>query len=145
MASTKRRIVECSQCRRVMKVVTDVETQSDNDHLYVMSASGGMLPGLVKIGRSKNPLQRALDLQDAQPYHILIHTLYWGAGHREKDVHRALAHFQVTDAPGTEWFELSVGSACSAISRILFSDVGRAQKRRAEDPSRAAVADEPDD
>ncbi len=114
-----------------MKVVTDVETQSDDDHLYVMSASGGMLPGLVQIGRSKNPLQRALDLQDAQPYHILIHTLYWGAGHREKDVHRALARFQVTDVPGTEWFELSVGSACSAISKILFSGVGRAQKRRA--------------
>ena len=63
-----------------MKVVTDVETQSETDHLYVMSASGGMLPGLVKVRRSKNPLQRALDLQDAQPYHILIHTLSWDPG-----------------------------------------------------------------
>ena len=146
MASTKRRIVECSACRRVMKVVTDVETQSETDHLYVMSASGGLLPGLVKVGRSKNPLQRAIDLQDAQPYHMLIHALYWGAGHREKDVHRALAPFQVADAPGTEWFELSVGSACSAISRILFSDVGRThQKRRVDDPSKVAAAEEPDD
>ena len=129
-----------------MKVVTDVETQSESDHLYVMSASGGLLPGLVKVGRSKNPLQRAIDLQDAQPYRILIRTLYWGAGHREKDVHRALAPFQVADAPGTEWFELSVGSACSAISRILFSDVARThQKRRVDDPSKVAAAEEPDD
>ncbi len=129
-----------------MKVVIDVETQSDDDHLYVMSASGGMLPGLVKIGRSKNPLQRALDLQDAQPYHILIHTLYWGAGHREKDVRRALAHFQVTDAPGTEWFELSVSGACSAISKILFAEPSRAaQKRRPADAPKIAPADEPDD
>ena len=64
MASAKKRIVECSACRRIMKVCTDVETTSDADHLYVMSASNALLPGLVKIGRSKNPLQRAIDLQE---------------------------------------------------------------------------------
>ena len=129
-----------------MKVVTDAETQSESDHLYVMSASGGLLPGLVKVGRSKNPLQRAIDLQDAQPYHILIHTLYWGAGHREKDVHRALAPFQVADAPGTEWFELSVSSACSGIAKILFAEPPRAaQKRRPEDAPKIACVDEPND
>ena len=70
MASAKKRIVECSAGRRIMKVCTDVETASDADHLYVMSASNSLLPGLVKIGRSKNPLQRAIDLQESQPYHI---------------------------------------------------------------------------
>ena len=135
MASAKKRIVSCSQCNRIMKCVTDVETQSDADHLYVMSASGNMLPGIVKIGRSKSPLQRAIELQEAQPFHIVIHALFWGMGHREKDVHRALAHFQVQDAPGQEWFELPVANACQAISRILFVDPARAgaSKRRAED------------
>ena len=86
MASAKKKIVECSACRRIMKVCTDVETTSDADHLYVMSASNSLLPGLVKIGRSKNPLQRAIDLQESKPYHIKIHALFWGFGWRETDV-----------------------------------------------------------
>ena len=100
MANAKKRIVECPTCSRIMKVCTDVETSSDADHLYVMSASDSLLPGLVKIGRSKNPLQRAIDLQESQPYHLRIHALFWGAGSREREVHRQLANFRVEDAPG---------------------------------------------
>ena len=91
MANAKKKIVECSACRRIMKLCTDVEATSDADHLYVMSPSNSLLPGLVKIGRSKNPLQRAIDLQESQPYHIKIHCLFWGLGWREKEVHKNLA------------------------------------------------------
>ena len=132
MASAKKRIVECPSCRRIMKVCTDMETTSDTDHLYVMSASNSLLPGLVKIGRSKNPLQRALDLQESQPYHIVIHAVFWGAGSRERDVHKQLANFQHREAPGTEWFELPVQHACQSISRILFADMPK-PRRIAED------------
>ena len=48
-SAAKRRIVECPGCRRIMKAVTDVEV-ADSDHLYVMTASGGMLTDLVKVG-----------------------------------------------------------------------------------------------
>ena len=117
-----------------MKVATDMETTSDNDHLYVMSASNSLLPGLIKIGRSKNPLQRALDLQESQPYHIIIHAVFWGAGWREKDVHKQLANFQHREAPGTEWFELHVQHAVQAISRVLFADMPKQPRRsQAED------------
>ena len=133
MASAKKRIVECSACRRIMKVCTDVETASDADHLYVMSASNSLLPGLVKIGRSKNPLQRAIDLQESQPYHIQIHALFWGFGWREKDIHKHLAMFRVEDAPGQEWFELPVQNACQSISRVLFSDMPKPKRNQAED------------
>ena len=133
MASAKKRIVECSACRRIMKVCTDVETASDADHLYVMSASNSLLPGLVKIGRSKNPLQRAIDLQESQPYHIKIHALFWGFGWREKDIHKHLAMFRVSDAPGQEWFELPVQNACQSISRVLFSDMPKPKRSQAED------------
>ena len=92
-----------------------------------------MLPGLVKVGRSKNPCQRALELQESQPYHILIHTVFWGAGHREKAVHNALAAFRVPFTPGTEWFELGVVHACVAISRMLFSEAAPHRPRRASD------------
>ena len=116
-----------------MKVCTDMETTSDTDHLYVMSASNSLLPGLVKIGRSKNPQQRALDLQQAQPYHILIHAVFWGAGSHEKEVHKQLANFQHREAPGTEWFELPVQHACLAISRVLFADMPKPRPTPPED------------
>ena len=63
-----------------MKAVCDFEASGEGDHLYVMGASGGMLPGLVKVGRSKTPSQRALELQESQPYHMIIHTVFWGRG-----------------------------------------------------------------
>ena len=133
MASAKKKLVECHSCRRIMKVCTDVETTSDADHLYVMSASNSLLPGLVKIGRSKNPVQRAVDLQECQPYHIRIHALFWGAGWREREVHKQLANFRVEDAPGQEWFELPVQHACQSISRILFADQPQPRRSNAED------------
>ena len=92
-----------------------------------------MLPGLVKVGRNKNPCQRALELQESQPYHIIIHTVFWGAGHREKAVHNALAAFRVPFAPGTEWFALRVFSAVLAISRVLFTEPAPHRPRRASD------------
>jgi hypothetical protein len=88
-----------------------------------MSASSSLLPGVVKIGRSKNQLQRAIDFQESQPYHIILHTLFWGAGWREKEVHRELSNFRVENSPGQEWFELPVQNSCIAISRILFADM----------------------
>ena len=100
MANAKGKIVECQTCHRIMKICTDMETTSDTDHLYVMSASNSLLPGLVKIGRSKNPLQRAIDLQDGQPYHIIIHAVFWGAGSREKEVHKQLRISNIETLPG---------------------------------------------
>ena len=128
MANAKKRMLECPSCHRILKLCTDVETTSDADHLYVMSASNSLLPGLVKIGRSKSPLQRAIDLQESQPYHILIHALFWGLGWREKEVHKHLANFQVRDAPGTEWFELPIQHVCQSISRILFADMPKPRR-----------------
>ena len=121
-----------------MKAVCDVET-SEREHLYVMSAAGGFLPGLVKIGRSKNPCQRALELQESQPYHIKIMAIYWSAGNREKDVHNALAPFRVS-APGQEWFEVPLQHACLAIARIIFGDAPL--RKRALPDDEEADADE---
>ena len=129
-AVNKKRIVECPSCRRLMKAVCDVETSSESDHLYVMTASGDMFPGLVKIGRSKSPCQRGIELQESQPYHIVIQAIYWGAGHREKRVHNALAAFKVP-APGQEWFEVPVQHACLAIARIVFGDPPMSRSKRA--------------
>ena len=122
-----------------MKAVCDLEATDSGEHLYVMSASGGMLPGLVKVGRSKNPCQRALELQESQPFHIQIHNVFWGAGHREKAVHIALSAFRVPYTPGTEWFELPVMHAVIAVSRVLFGDPAPHRSKRAVDEEADAV------
>ena len=88
-----------------------------------MLRTHSLLPGLVKIGRSKNPLQRAIDLQESQPYHIKIHALFWGLGWREKEVHKNLASFRVEDAPGQEWFELPVHNACQLALDSLIKEI----------------------
>ena len=84
-ASLRKRIIECPNCARVMRTCSEVGEAADNDHLYVMSASE-RLPGIVKIGRSRHVLQRACDLQEAMPFHINIHCIFWGAGHREPEM-----------------------------------------------------------
>ena len=127
-----------------MKAVCDFEASGEGDHLYVMSASGGMLHGLIKVGRSKNPCQRALELQESQPYHIEINAVFWGAGSREKIVHGGLSAFRVAGAPGTEWFEIPISNVCVAISRMLFSGpVQSHRSRRACLDDEAEVAAEP--
>ena len=122
-----------------MKSSADLEN-SDADHLYLMSACPGtLLPGLVKIGRSKNPQQRAIDLQESQPYHLVIHAIYWGAGPKERAVHSALSAFRVAGAPGVEWFELPLASAALGVSRIIFSETPAPPRRRAHEDDAECV------
>ena len=64
-ACKKKNLIECPKCKRIMRTCYDIEASSEDDHhLYVMSASDGYLPGIVKIGRSKNPAERACQLQE---------------------------------------------------------------------------------
>ncbi len=123
-ASKKKNLIECPKCKRIMRTCCDIEASSSEDdhHLYVMSASDGYLPGLVKIGRSKNPAERACQLQEQMPFHIEIDCIYYGKGDHEKAVHEALEVFRVRSAPGKEWFELSKRQACEAIARVLFPE-----------------------
>ena len=119
----KKHLMECPNCKRIMRTTCDIETNSsETDHLYVMSASGGFLPDLVKIGRSKNPAERACQLQEQMPFHIEIVCIYYAMGDKEKAVHEALGIFRVKNALGQEWFELSKRQACEAIARVVYPD-----------------------
>ena len=122
-APKKKSLIECPSCKRIMRTTCDIEANSsETDHLYIMSASGSFLPGLVKIGRSKNPAERACQLQEQMPFHIEIDCIYYGMGDKEKAVHEALDVFRVKSAPGHEWFELSKKQACEAIARVVYPD-----------------------
>ena len=118
----KKWAIECPNCHRIMRTCVDVEDSSDADHLYLMSASA-CLTDIVKIGRSRSPTDRACQLQEGMPFHMIVHCIFHGMGNREKDVHTALAAFRVNNTPGTEWYKLSAHQAYNAIGNVLFDQV----------------------
>ena len=68
-----------------MKSVLEIEedeTEAD-PHLYLLTASD-FLTGLVKIGRSHKPFERALQLSDGLPFHFKIFSIFHFAGAKEQ-------------------------------------------------------------
>ena len=98
--------------------IEDDETEAD-PHLYLLTASD-FLTGLVKIGRSHKPFERALQLSDGLPFHLNMFSIFPFAGAREQEIHEQLRPFRVEGASSREWFRLSVQSANAAIGNILF-------------------------
>ena len=117
---SKKKVIECPACHRVMRTSSDVEEASETDHLYLMTASD-YLHNMVKIGRSKNVAERACEIQHGLPFCMVIRCIYHGQGSREKHVHEALKPWRISGQPGKEWFSLSAQTAYELIGRILFS------------------------
>ena len=88
----------------------------DEDDLYVFGNS--RLPGILKVGRSKDVEKRRRELQQSQPFHIITHAVFAKAGGVEHRVHQALAEFRV-DGAGREWFEVSLERALTEIGKCL--------------------------
>ena len=81
--------------------------------LYIFANS--LIPGMVKIGRSKDVDRRRGELQRSQPFQIITVATFPGAGHLEAKVHLAL-HAHLVDGPGREWFSVAVSDAIHAIA-----------------------------
>ena len=104
-----------------MKSVLEIEedeTEAD-PHLYLLTASE-FLTGLVKIGRSHKPFERALQLADGMPFHLKALRIFPFAGAREQEIHEQLRAFRVEGAPSREWFRLGVQEANAAIGHFFF-------------------------
>ena len=81
--------------------------------LYIFANS--LLPGLLKIGRSKDVERRRCELQRSQPFRIVTVASFPGAGHLEANVHLALrAH--LVEGPGREWFRIAASDAIHSIA-----------------------------
>ena len=63
MTSRKKCLAMCSTCKTKLQEIVE---SGQTDDLYLMSIS--LLPGVVKIGRSKSSTQRALQLQESSPF-----------------------------------------------------------------------------
>ena len=86
---------------------------STTDALCVMSIS--KLPGIVKVGRSANPIQRAFQLAQAQPFLVNVDRQYEGYGFLELVIHRKLLPYRVEDGSGREWFHATANQADAII------------------------------
>ncbi len=70
--------------------------------LYVLR--NPLIPGMVKIGKAKCAVSRALDLSVSQPFELLVCYAYSGWGGLETQMHHKLEHIRVTSGRGREWF-----------------------------------------
>jgi len=81
------------------------ESTETADSLYIMENS--LLPGIVKIGRSTNPEERAKQLGASHPFRLTVQYSYGGKGFLEKTLHNRLKHRRVDGGNGREWFRIS--------------------------------------
>ena len=85
-------------------------------HLYFMSRSDA--PGALKVGRSDDPVRRALDLQAGHFFTMKVLARVEGAGGLERSVHALLQDSRV-EGPGVEWFRCSLAKALAATARVM--------------------------
>ena len=90
------------------------------DSLYIME--NPRIPGEVKIGRSKNPEERARQLSNGHPFWLVVRRSYGCKGFLEKTLHQRLKSRRVGGGPGTEWFKVSVEQASVLIESAILED-----------------------
>ncbi len=94
-----------------------LETPSQSDSLYIMENS--LIPGIVKIGRSMNPQERAKQLAASHPFKIVVQYSYGDKGFLEKTLHDQLKHRRVEGASGKEWFRITAQQADTLVKACI--------------------------
>ena len=91
--------------------------------LYVMALSTdptGAFHGL-KVGRSGNIPQRAMNLSASMPFNIIVLATFPGAGGIEEVVHSMIAPSRNTTGRGREWFHTPLPNILHAVACALQS------------------------
>ena len=117
MTSRKKCLATCSTCKAKLQEI--IET-GQTDDLYLMSIS--LLPGVIKLGMSKCPTQRALQLQESSPFWVFPQVFWVDRGSDEKSVHCALRPYRIEDAPSREYFRLPIKSGTDLVEQVLYAD-----------------------
>ena len=92
----------------------------EGDALYVLHNS--LAPHQFKVGRSKEPERRRLDMQRAQNFTVTLDAVFPGRGWMEPLVHARLAPRKVPDVPGREWFEVKLVDVLFGIANCVAAD-----------------------
>ena len=94
------------------------DTPQGPDSLHVLT--NPLIPGMVKVGRSHLPHERAKQLSVSQPFELVASYLYEGLGFLEPFLHRKLKPKQVQGGRGREWFRLEPEQADTLIRATQF-------------------------
>ncbi len=90
-----------------------------NKHLYIIQSD---VTGAIKIGVSKNPQKRLLQLQTGSPYKLKLLTVLKGKGTLERSLHDYLKPYKY--ACKGEWFDFEcTGSLPEWVSETIDWDI----------------------
>ena len=115
----KRKVVMCARCRRIQTTVSDVQTHSAAEHLFLVTAP--FCPGMVGVLRSSSPHKHVRELETELPGKLEMLTVWYGKGDRHDDVCHNLNAFRA-DCPGGWWFHMTPQPASAVISKLLFDN-----------------------
>ena len=105
--------VECSSEYTVTQEIVP-------DALYIME--NPRIPGDIKIGRSRNPEERAKQLCAGDNYCVVVKRAYGEKGFLEKTIHKKLKRRRVEEGSSVEWFRISVEQAEALIVAAIIED-----------------------
>lgn len=117
--SRQSRDAELAEVDELERMSTPSATTSDD--LYIMRYVG-ILPNVLKIGRSANPETRRRTLETSHDFRVEIVAVFPQKGHLEPEVHRLLAHRRSGRGAGTEWFRIDAQSAMDTIMEVIEND-----------------------
>ena len=97
------------------------DTDDPPQHLYILTFEDDSLSQLYgcKIGRSKDPEQRALQLTQSLPMDVRLVCTFPNQGAVEPLVHQRLAAYKITASRSKEWFRLGSYEAVQKVAAIL--------------------------
>jgi hypothetical protein len=90
------------------------------DALYIME--NPRIPGEIKIGRSRDPEERAKQLCAGNNYRMVVKRTYGEKGFLEKTIHKKLKRRRVEEGASVEWFRISVEQAEALIVAAIIED-----------------------
>ena len=90
------------------------------DSLYIME--NPRIPGEIKIGRSRDPEERAKQLCAGNNYRMVVKRTYGEKGFLEKTIHKKLKRRRVEEGASVEWFRISVEQAEALIVAAIIED-----------------------
>lgn len=90
------------------------------DALYIME--NPRIPGEIKIGRSRDPQERAKQLCAGNNYRMVVKRTWGEKGFLEKTIHKKLKRRRVEEGSSVEWFRISVEQAEALIVAAIIED-----------------------
>lgn len=113
-------------------------------HLYILERSD--VTGLLKIGRSGCPAERAMELERSQAFHVNVAHVFPNLGLCEQALHDEFAHRRANAGAGREWFQTSVLEVVACVERLKANAaLGRSGAVRSRRGNVARRADTVDD